>query len=389
MKSKKILFVHEGDNWIRGSERVLLDMIDALPKNEYTLKVCCQSSATELIDELVKRQIDYAALKLNSLLIYGGHNVFSYVKTCVGIFSVAQKFKADLIHASSGLSIQYCLPAAKLLGIPSITHVQGVYLKSSRVLSMASRATLQLFVSQAVAKPFTANRARQHILYNGIDSQKFAPSAASKAHLRKELGVTDDDVVIGFVGSLEQRKGIGTLFKVAAELKDYQLHLRFVVAGGGPLLASLVEELNHLGLQDRIMMLGERSDTPALLNAFDMLICPSTSEAFGLVAAEAASTGLPVVASNIGGLPEIVEQGVTGYLCDPSDARDFTERCRELVQNKALRRSMGHNGRNVIEERFSMQQFRMNLLKFYDALLNHEPPFERTVPAAETSGYPN
>lgn len=151
MTLKRILFVHEGDNWIRGSEQVLFDMIDTLPQSEYTIKVCCNSSAIALIDALAKRRIECVPLKLNSLLVYGGHNAFSYLKTCIDISSVARKFKADLIHASSGLSIQYCLPAAKLLRIPSITHVQGVYLKSSRVQSMVSFATRQLFVSKAIA----------------------------------------------------------------------------------------------------------------------------------------------------------------------------------------------------------------------------------------------
>ena len=389
MTVKRILFVHEGDNWIRGSEQVLFDMIDTLPATDYAIKVCCSRTAIALIDELARRGIECVPLKLNSLLVYGGHNLFSYLKTCKEIFSVAHKFKADLIHASSGLSIQYCLPAAKLLRIPSITHVQGVYLKSSRMLSMVSFATRQLFVSKAIAAPFTAHRERQHIFYNGIDSEKFSPSELSRLRLRAELGVTDEHTVVGFVGSLERRKGIGTLFKMATALKELQPGLRFAVAGGGPLLTALIEERNRLGLQDRVMMLGERSDTPALLNAFDMLVCPSTSEAFGLVAAEAASTGLPVIASDVGGLPEIVQHGVNGYLCEATDAEDFTARCNELVQDKALRHSMGHNARATILSRFSMREFRKNLLELYDALLEHEPPAGRRIPTSGNAGLRN
>lgn len=233
------------------------------------------------------------------------------------------------------------------------------------------------------------HRERQHILYNGIDSEKFSPSEQSRARLRAELGLGDDHTVVGFVGSLERRKGIGTLLKVAAALKDSQPELRFIVAGGGPLLTALVEERNRLGLQERVMMLGERSDTPALLNAFDMLMCPSTSEAFGLVAAEAASTGLPVIASNVGGLPEIVQHGVNGYLCDANSAEEFTARCRELAQDKALRRSMGHNARATILGRFSVRGFRKNLRALYDNLLKHEPPAGRHAPSSGNASWRN
>lgn len=370
MTKPHILFVHEGDNWIRGSERVLLDMIDAVVPEGYAVMVCCNSSATALIHELAQRGIPCSPLPLCSLLVYGGHNIFRYLKTCIDIFRVARRFQADLIHASSGLSIQYCLPAAKLLGIPSISHVQGVYLRSSRILSMASFATRQLFVSKAIAVPFTRNRERQVIFYNGIDSDKFSPSCENRQRLRTELGIAENQTVVGFVGSLEQRKGIATLFQIAVALRGIHPDIRFLIAGGGPLLDAMIAERDQLGLQDVVTMLGERSDTPALVNAFDFLVCPSTSEAFGLVAAEASSAGIPVVASNIGGLPEIVIDGSTGFLCDVNCIDDFIGRSKQLVQDPALRKTMGRNARDGIVRRFSLVQFRANLCKLYAGLLD-------------------
>lgn len=372
MSDRHILFVHSGDNWIRGSERVLLDMIDALPRDKYRVTVCCRDSAHALIKELSSREIITYPMPLHSLMLYGGHNLFRFLGTAWRIYKLARTSGADLIHASSGLSIQYCHAASLLLRIPSIAHVQGIYLRSSRTMSLLSKATLQLFVSEAVAKPYKSVR-QKTIFYGGIDTVRFAPSTHHRQRARSELGIKPSSMVVGFVGSLEERKRAGFFLQMAAMLKQSVPDLRFVIVGDGPLARTITHQRSDLELEHDVLLLQERSDIEVLMNAFDVLVCPSRSEAFGLVAAEAGSVGLPVVASDIDGLPEIVQDDETGYLCSPDDLEAFIARTRQLLSDPALRARLGANARQRICAQFSKRRFAQRLQDIYADLFYRVP----------------
>lgn len=234
-------------------------------------------------------------------------------------------------------------------------------------------------------------------IYNGVDPGRFQ-GAAGGARERSALPETLlqgclDPVVIGTVGRLDPIKDQRTLLHAFATL-DGQLgddRLRLVLVGDGPERAALEAAAAAAGIAGRVWFAGARNDVPALLRAFDVFALPSINEGISNTVLEAMASALPVVASRVGGNPELIEDGVSGRLIPAGDARALAATLGEYCRSARLRDDHGRAARRRVEERFSIAAMVERYLAVYEASLAGErraPAASAATPAVPPRGTP-
>jgi glycosyltransferase involved in cell wall biosynthesis len=204
---------------------------------------------------------------------------------------------------------------------------------------------------------------------NAIDLRRFSPGQITRRDARSKLGLSPEAPVIAGVGRLNFQKNFSLFLDVAAALTPRFPNLRFLLAGEGPEEAMLREKARQLGLTDRIVFAGYIADTRQVYAAADILLMPSRFEGLPMTLLEAMAMNLPVVASKLDGIAEVIEEGREGYLVDSADAAGFVERCAVLLENPAKSSELAANARTKIEARFSVERMTSAVESIYDRFL--------------------
>lgn len=223
------------------------------------------------------------------------------------------------------------------LTIPLFSH----YLSYPHKILAVSRAS-EAFVSHFTNTPVD-------IVPNGVDDRRFRPGQGGE-ELKEELGIEGN--VVLYVSRMSYRKGPHVLLNAFAGIEDATL----VMAGSGEMLPFLKAQARFLGVEDRVHFLGYVPDEtlPKLYDMADIFVLPSTTaEAFGIVVLEAMASGVPVIATDVGGIPEIVRSSESGLLVPPGNEFELREAIERLLQNEELREFYGKNGRRAVEEHYS------------------------------------
>jgi glycosyltransferase involved in cell wall biosynthesis len=204
------------------------------------------------------------------------------------------------------------------------------------------------------------------VIPNGVElpAGPLAPPEAARAELELPL----DGLVVGAVTRLDPVKGVDGLIQALAAIDGVHL----AVVGDGPERASLEALAGDLDVAERIHWAGHRRDVPRLLPAFDLFVQPSLHEGMPNTILEAMAAGLPVVATAVGGTPEVVVDGVTGLLVPPRDPSGLTEAIASLLRDPGLRRTMGRAGRGRVAERFTVERMIEQTEKVYEQLLTEK-----------------
>ncbi len=208
---------------------------------------------------------------------------------------------------------------------------------------------------------------RIHTVHYGLDPASIAVVPDARQRLCEELGIHPNAPVAGSMCRLIEQKGLSHAIRAFWQISEQFQGAHYVIVGDGPLRPALQQRAEGFGLGDRIHFLGWREDNLALMAAFDVLLMPSLWEGFGLVALEAMALRKPVIASRVSALPEIVEDGVTGYLAAPGDSSAIADSLLHLFGNPPLGRDMGEQGRRRLESEFSADRMIANTLKIYES----------------------
>jgi glycosyltransferase involved in cell wall biosynthesis len=188
---------------------------------------------------------------------------------------------------------------------------------------------------------------------NGAGAQRLAP----------------ETVVIGTACRLVPLKGLSDLLRAVAELRPEFPNLRLEIAGRGPLQGDLEREADQLGLAEQVCFLGWQTDLGTILRSWDIFVLPSLDEGFGMAVLDAMAEGLPVVSTSVGGLPELVEDGRTGYLVPPHDPLALAWALRCLMLEPERRSAHGAAGRERVRNRFSADRMAAEIRAVYDTLV--------------------
>ena len=288
----------------------------------------------------------------------------------------------DLIHSHLFWANLCARAAGKWAGVPVVINshhgTDGWHSLSHRLLERGTVGLADRLVacSEAVRRCAVEQvgiPARKVVtIPNGVPVQRFA-GRAGRDRMRATLGLSPGSLVIGSVGRLDEPvKGYAVLLKALEILGGTMPEVVCLICGDGPARARLENSLRERNLSEKVRFLGERQDVPLILQALDLYVQPSLSEGFGLSVLEAMATGLPVVATETGGLPEVVRAGVTGDLVPPGDANQLAQRIRSLLGDAVRRAAYGREGEMRARRDFTLERMVRGWSALYRELLREK-----------------
>jgi glycosyltransferase involved in cell wall biosynthesis len=369
-RKKKILHIVE-DLKVGGLEKVLASIVLSLDKNSYDVQVWCLSVGGDVADELTEKGITVRILGKES------YNNPWQVLTLACLF---RRERFHIIHTHGYFAGTFGRLAAILANVPVIiTHVHSTYYEYSRRNLMIERI-LSVFtdcivcISRSVQKFVVENEnirvERTRIIYNAIEFQSNGLSIEDKGEKRTSLGISPQDVVVIIVASLTSNKGHHVLLKAFDKVHRKNPFLKLIIVGEGPLRMELQEEASASRIESDVIFTGLRKDVPELLGISDIFVLPSISrEGLGIALIEAMAMSLPVIGSDIGGIPEVIENHVNGFLVPPGNADRLTHAIETLVSDPDLRKRMGRQGRKIYEQKFTLPKMIQQIEDLYDQLL--------------------
>jgi glycosyltransferase involved in cell wall biosynthesis len=380
----KILFYnHTGQ--VSGAERMLLMILARLDRDVVDPVVVCpdQDSLAEMVSKLGVPVETVGALEAR--FTWQVNHLTRYCKSFLGVIRQFRRrvitIKPDLIHANSIRAGLVATAATCGLGARVVWHLHDMLPRHPlstliRVFALLSSRTRMIAVSEAVARNFRGRfssllKNRVSVILNAIDLEKFQPDQAARRVIRRELGLREHDPLIGIVGQLTPRKGQLELLRAFADVLTEIPETALLIVGA-PLfnrdhefLEVLRQSAAELGIRNRVRMLGARSDIGAIMQALDLLIVNSTTEAFGLVILEAMACGTPVLAAAVGGIPEIIEHDENGWLVPPRDEKALVEAIVHLSRRPELRARLAELGSEHVVAHFSAERYLTELQAFY------------------------
>lgn len=224
-------------------------------------------------------------------------------------------------------------------------------------------------VAVAMLEAGVAGPRKVRVVPNGVDTSRFHPAPMDREPSWSAWGFAEERWVFGFVGRLEPQKDVPNLLAAARVLQDRGASVGFVVIGDGSSRRALEAEAASLQVETTVHFAGSLEAVPEALRSLDALMLPSAWEGLPLALLEAMSTGLPVVATRVGAVPDLVRDGVGGVLVPPSDPRALAEAVMALVSDPGRARRMGVRNRRVVQERHSLDANANDLLALYQGSL--------------------
>ena len=285
-----------------------------------------------------------------------------------------RKLKPDIVHTRNWTCIDGIV-AARLAGVPIVIHgehgreaadPEGRNVGRRRIRRLLAPLVTQFVtVSEDLAR-WLVNEVRIPArkvctIYNGVDTRRF--SSEGRDFARRALGIPDRSVAIGTVGRLDPVKDHVGLLRALAHMSADQQALLYIV-GDGPCRSQVEAAVRSLGLSQRVRLLGDRQDVPEILPGFDIFVLPSLGEGMSNTILEAMATGLPVVATRVGGNPELVVHEVTGLLVEPRSPDSLIIALSRYVEDSDLRVAHGRAARHRAEAEFGLRR----MLSAYDDL---------------------
>jgi glycosyltransferase involved in cell wall biosynthesis len=369
-----VLFVHYGDDWIRGSETVLLDLLKSLDKKNVRPIVWCNSPSMAR----ASRQAGYTTHRTNFSVAFdyrsakGSYrDTWHLIRECKDLCS---KYEIQVLHANSGAPLQWLVPAGCSLRLPVLGHLHIDYLPRSRYALLFHGASLLVGVSrQAILGPLTdgVSVRRTKVIYNGID---FARLLEPADNVRHTLGIAENELVVATAGSLIARKGHDILIAAFNSALKKRAGLHLLIMGDGPERSALEKLARDYGIPQYVHFLGQVDDVGSVYKAADIFALASRGDSFGLVLAEAGYVGLPVLATNVGGIPEVVINENTGLLVEPDSIEDFATALNRLIDQPHLRARLGKAAAEHVSRAFTLQKMAHQFEDVYSCLAQMPKP---------------
>jgi glycosyltransferase involved in cell wall biosynthesis len=271
---------------------------------------------------------------------------------------IVRNFDVDLIHAHLPKAHVLAGLAGALTRTPALATVHGNTITTHelgihRTTGTNLIAVCQEAYMQALAMGVTLERVT--LIRNGVDVEVFRPCEAARAEFRASLGIEPETPLVGFVGRIDVEKGPDQFLQAAQVIHAEVPHARFVMVGVGHQYDKMHELVAELDLQGVVHFAGLRPDTSQVYPGMDLLLQTSRIEGLPLSLLEGMACGLPVVATGVGGVPEIVEEGRTGMLAGPGDWRGVGQRAIDLLEHPARLKEMGEAGRRRVVSQFDLR----------------------------------
>jgi glycosyltransferase involved in cell wall biosynthesis len=353
MKALKILHSESSQGWGGQEHRTLKEMI-ALRARGHTVEVVCPRDA-----RLGVRSAEEGFAVHHARMRGAGD-----VRSMLWIKALLSRRSFDVVNTHSGHDSLVAGTAGRLANTPLVVRTRHLALPISslatytwiphRVIAV-SRYVRQYLISAGVAEE------RVETIYDGIAK----PEVHSHSTLRNELGLDSNAIVAGMVAIMRDKKGHEDLIAAAQPMLAERPDLHFVMAGDGPWFEKIKNIVDALGLGHRIHLLGFRSDVPNVLRGCDLFVLPTHQEALGQSYIEAMAEGLPVIGTNVDGVPEVITHGVNGLLVPPHDIEALRAAIAGLIDNPGLRAQLGVAGRLLTNLNFTIDAMADETIDLY------------------------
>ncbi|RZL03739.1 MAG: glycosyltransferase [Rubrivivax sp.] len=359
-----------------GLERVVTDLAITQQSHGHRVAVFSINTTTGFARELTAVGIP----------VHQGHKQGTLDwKVIQSLRHAASSMKADIVHAHNFVPNYYA--ALALLAwwrapkLVNTCHDMGTRLSHKRLKflfeSSLRRTARVAMVGQQVFDRYTQSgmvpASRADTVLNGIPIDRFVATPERRQQARHALGLPQDALVIGCVGRLVGLKNHRLLVKLLPDLVQAYPGLRLVIVGYGELHEALNAQAAELGVSGHVLVTGQRSDVADLLPAFDVFALPSLTEGLSIALLEACATGLAVLASDVGGNPEIIKDGQTGVLVGSDDAQATHAALLTLLGDAPLRGKLGHTAQQWVREHASTEALHQAYDRFYRSALGSAP----------------
>lgn len=356
-----------------GLENGLVNLINHMSPERYGHAIVCMTESTEFRNRI--RRADVAVYELHKA---PGHDLKLYWR----LWRLLRKLRPAVVHTRNIGTLE-CQAIALLAGVRARVHGEhGRDMSDLRgnntkyiTLRRALRPWLSRFITvsrdlrQWLIGDVGVPEAQIVQIYNGVDMTRFRPGDMQARAILPAGFAPDDALVIGTVGRMSGEKDQHTLVQAFARIAAAVPRARLVLVGDGSLRGELERTVAELNLAERVWFAGNRPDVPDLLRSLDIFVLPSLGEGISNTILEAMACGLPVVATRVGGNPELVNDGETGLLAPAADPVAMARAFEVYARDPAQMRRHGENGRTRIEREFSMDAMVARYMAVYDAAL--------------------
>ncbi|MFZ4860146.1 MAG: glycosyltransferase [Desulfuromonadaceae bacterium] len=347
-----------------GLERFVLDLI-AVNNNMFNQIVVCLERTGELAHN--------SSVKVISLNMQPG----LHLGITKEIIKIIRNYNIDILHTHNEKAQFYGGIAGFLASVPVVhtkhgrnSHDIRTLLRNNltarfcrKVVAVSRDAALECIQVEKIPS------SKVQTILNGVDTVHFSPGKSQK-EFKTRLGLSEKCLVIGIVARLAPVKDHTTLFNACKILKVSVPDFKLLVVGDGQLRDQLESLAQKLNLNDQIIFTGMREDIPSLMRAMDIFVLSSISEGISLTLLEAMACCLPIVATAVGGNPEVIVAGKTGYLVDVRSPELLAEKLEVLILNKQLRNIMGEAGRSRVVESFSLKACAAEYQRLYSSIMS-------------------
>jgi glycosyltransferase involved in cell wall biosynthesis len=360
----KIAYVIDGLG-MGGAERLMVPILKHLSRTQFEAHVCALQSkdGNPMAEEIRALGIPVECLEIKHLRDLNGlQRLIKYLKSV----------DADLVHTQLEFANILGNISAKYLHLPSVCTIHVMpSLDVKTKLKLHQRAewlALRHFCDHVIS---VSEEAREYYIqisgvaadristiYNGIDLSAFPGlnQGIERSEVRAELGIPTDAKVLTTVAVLRPPKGIHYMIQALPEVLASNPDAYYLVVGDGSHRNPLIEEVKKANVNDRVIFAGMRKDVTRLLAASDIFVLPTLTEALPTVLAEAMAAKLPIIASRVGGIPEMINDGENGCLVEPQDLTGLAFACIHLLRDPEKRLIMGAAGWNIVNQKFNIER---------------------------------
>lgn len=356
-----------------GAERQMLLLAKNLDQQKYQPIIVCRYS--EALQKWYE-EIDKAGIKVIITHTHSKNSLSNFFQ----LLKIIKSEKPALIHAQiwNPVASKFAFLAARFKKIPLLITEHdpfpvGGHQKIYKNLTLGipkKIITVSKANQQLMNELYPKHSQKTATIYNGIEKPIGPITATRRLQIKKQIFHAGEATTIIFsAGTLHERKGYKHLIAAFKKIVGQFDNLKLVIAGEGPERPALEKLIKNLDLEKRVVLLGQRNDIPELMQAGDIFILPSLKEAFGLVILEAMQNGLPVIASRVGGIPEIITSEKIGLLTEPADKNSLVKALQKLLSHPNLRLELRQSGLQHWQH-FSASKMASETAKIYQEIIN-------------------
>ena len=364
---------------IAGAEKVVARTATHLSKDRYRVLVSCLYGPGPVAGEIRAASIPVMDLEAQSKWD---------LRVVYRLFRLLKRENIQILHSHLFHANLLGRIAGKMAGVPIVISTRHSVDIGGRGREWINRWTkrwtdVTIAVSDQACEAerrWSGTKSGEIVtIYDGIKTEAFERADLQESkELKRKLGIESDAPVIGMIARFHRAKGHSYLMEAMPYILDQFPKAKVLLIGGGELRPTIKEKVQKLGLTDSIIFTGIRQDIPRILSALDLFVLPSLWEGLGIAILEAMAAGLPVVATRVGGIPEVVEDRVTGLLVPPRDPEALAKAIIALLQDRERAKDMGRAGRERVEKHFSVERMVQQTEALYEELIGEKMGLEWT-----------